>query len=238
MTHSLGWGDSPRDSDPTHIIPGDTCNCQDTERHLANDTPEGRGPQPSPEAVPSGLRAGGFRALSQVFPLSPAELAPESGGGGVGVPLHAGSPSPEAPPMRPGARLAGQPCSSAFPQGCVECPRGQVPSRWATPGGRRERRARGTRRQPPGLGDLPRAARGASRAPARASRRARAGGAGGGRAAMVAGLRCSSSRGRAAGAHHPTRAPSRGRASPPEGFRLQGVGSGPLAQRPRRRRAS
>lgn len=50
-------------------------------------------------------------------------------------------------------------------------------------------------------GDLPRAARGASRAPARASRRARAGGARrAGRSAIVAGLACSCFRGPAASA--------------------------------------
>jgi hypothetical protein len=73
-------------------------------------------------------------------------------------------------------------------------------------------------RQPPGLGDLPRAARGASRAPARASRRARAGDAGGGRAAIVASLQCSSSRGPAASA-----APSHAGGEPGPGVATGGI---------------
>lgn len=80
---------------------------------------------------------------------------------------------------------------------CVSSPRGggtrrpQTGSRW------REEDARAAAC----TGDLPRAAWGASRAPARASRRARAGGARlGGRSAIVAGLACSCFGGPAASA--------------------------------------
>lgn len=82
-------------------------------------------------------------------------------------------------------------------------------------------------------GDLPRAARGASRAPARASRRARAGGARrAGRSAIVAGLACSCFGGPAASA-----AASHAGAEPVDVL-LPRVCHDPLAQRPGRGAAS
>lgn len=128
-------------------------------------------------------------------------------------------PGSAAAPRRAASR--GRPATRVPPPTSPLPGRRDVPQR-ASPqlaGGRGER---GTGREPPGPGDLPRAARGASRAPARASRRARAGGAGGGRAAIVAGLQCSSSRAGRRALHHPTRAPSGGRASRPEGFPAAG----------------
>lgn len=113
---------------------------------------------------------------------------------GIGTLGRRGSPG-RAPARRHAARRPPPPAHYR-----ARCPRGTLGSPRTAPGGGRERRAGARRGGPPGLGDLPRAAGGASRAPARASRRARAGGAGGGRAAMVAGLQCSSSRGRAASA--------------------------------------
>lgn len=158
-------------------------------------------------------------ALAASRPSAKRSLLPPGIGTWRGVPLCAGSWSPGAPQTQPGARLAGQPRHSASPQCYVRGDRGQPAG---DPRRQARKESRGTGREPPGLGDLPRAARGASRTPARASRRARAGGAGGRRAAMVAGLRCCSSRCPAASAHHPTRAPSRGRTSRPEGFPAAG----------------
>lgn len=82
------------------------------------------------------------------------------------------------------------------------------------------------------------AAHGASRAPARASRRARAGGAGGGRAAIVAILRSGSSRAGRRALHHPPRGRRAGAGVATRGdFLPQGGAPNPLAQRPGRGRA-
>lgn len=163
--------------------------------------------------MPFGLRAGGFQALSQAFPPSPGNWHLEGGSSLRGwLELGGSADTTRCAPRGAAPPLGVPPVLREGPPGANPQPAGDS---------RRQARkeSRGTGREPPGLGDLPRAARGASRTPARASSRARAGGAGGRRAAMVAGLRCCSSR---CPAHHPTRAPSRGRTSRPEGFPAAG----------------
>lgn len=155
------------------------------------------GPQPSVPSFPRELAPGG------------GFLSARGAGAGGSADTTRRAPRGAAPPLGvPPVLREGPPGASLQPAGD---PRRQA-----------REESRGTGREFPGLGDLPRAARGASRTPARASRRARAGGAGGRRAAMVAGLRCCSSRCPSASAHHPTRPPSRGRTSRPEGFPAAG----------------
>ena len=140
-------------------------------------------------------------ALAASRPGAKGSLLPRGIGTWGGGPGGRGSPPSREP--EPGGSAAASPRAGSRGNPATWRPpppvRRVVPPEGESPAGGRGQR--GTGGEPPGLGDLPRAARGASRAPARASRRARAGGAGGGRAAIVAGLPCSSSsRGRAAGA--------------------------------------
>lgn len=201
--------------DSTHNIPGDTCNCQDRETAWQM-TPERAG---DGGAAPRLCRPG--YALAASRPSAKRSLLPPGTGTWTGSSLRGElEPGGSADTTRCAPRGAAPPLG--VPPVLREGPPEASPQPAGDPRRQARKESRGTGWGPPGLGDLPRAARGASRTPARASRRARAGGAGGRRAAMVAGLRCCSSRCPAASAHHPTRAPSRGRTSRPEGFPAAG----------------
>lgn len=183
----------------------------------------------APRLCPSGY------ALAASRPSAKRSLLPPGIGTWRGVPLCAGGWSSGAPQTQPGARLAGQPRRSASPQCYVRGHRGQIPSQRVTPGGRRERRAG----EPAGslLGSatyLGQREAPAGPRPGRAVGRGRGARAAGelpwwpAFGAAAHGARRTIPRGRRAGA---------GRRDPRD-FLLRGVSSEPLAQRPRRRRAS
>lgn len=181
-----------------------------------------------PRGCTVGLRAGGFPAQSQAFPLPRGNWP--LGGRGWGSP-HAGRGSLGALQTRPGARLAGSPATRRLPRAA------RVPSQPATPGGGREGRAA----EPAGsrLGwatYLGRRGAPAGPRPGRAGGRARGARAAGalpwwpafGAAALGAARRARTiPRGRGAGA---------GRRDPRD-FLPRGVSSEALAPRPRRRPA-